>query len=82
MRLARLIFALSLAYWLDPDSRRDDRLLSAPISRVIRKRNANDDIETQLASLEAQLRIEGQEIPAERMNSDSWRNSAAVVAGD
>jgi hypothetical protein len=49
---------------------------------VIRKRNANDDIETQLASLEAQLRIEGQEIPAERMNSDSWRNSAAVVAGD
>ncbi len=49
---------------------------------VIRKRKANDDIEAQLAALEAQLRSEGQEIPAELMNSDSWRNSAEAVAGD
>jgi predicted CoA-substrate-specific enzyme activase len=49
---------------------------------VIRKRKANQDIEVQLAELEAQLRSEGQEIPAELMTSDSWRNSAEAVAGD
>ena len=49
---------------------------------VIRKRKANQDIEAQLAEFEAQLRSEGQEIPAELMNNDSWRNSAEAVAGD
>jgi activator of 2-hydroxyglutaryl-CoA dehydratase/predicted nucleotide-binding protein (sugar kinase/HSP70/actin superfamily) len=49
---------------------------------VIRKRKANDDIESQLAALEAQLRAEGHEIPAELMTSDSWRNSTEAVAGD
>jgi predicted nucleotide-binding protein (sugar kinase/HSP70/actin superfamily) len=49
---------------------------------VIRKRKANQDIEAQLAELEAQLRNEGQEIPPELMNNESWRNSAEAVAGD
>jgi predicted nucleotide-binding protein (sugar kinase/HSP70/actin superfamily) len=49
---------------------------------VIRKRKANQDIEAQLAELEAQLRSEGQEIPAELVNNESWRNSAEAVAGD
>jgi len=49
---------------------------------VIRKRKANEDIEAQLAALEAQLRNEGQEIPAELMHSESWRNSTEAVAGD
>jgi predicted CoA-substrate-specific enzyme activase len=49
---------------------------------VIRKRKANEDIEAQLAELEAQLRNEGHEIPAELMTNDSWRNSAEAVAGD
>jgi len=49
---------------------------------VIRKRKANEDIEAQLAALEAQLRNEGQEIPAELMHSEGWRNSTEAVAGD
>jgi len=49
---------------------------------VIRKRKANDDIEAQLAALEARLRSEGQEIPAELINNDIWRNSTEAVAGD
>jgi hypothetical protein len=49
---------------------------------VIRKRKANEDIEAQLAALEAQLRSEGQEIPPELMNNESWRNSPEAVAGD
>jgi len=49
---------------------------------VIRKRKASEDIEAQLAALEAQLRSEGQEIPAELLHSNSWEASSQAVAGD
>ncbi len=49
---------------------------------VIRKRKASEDIEAQLAALEAQLRSEGQEIPAELLHSNSWESSSQAVAGD
>src|SRR5580658_1010030 len=49
---------------------------------VIRKRKATDDIEAQLAALEAQLRSEGQEVPEELLHTQSWQNSAEAVAGD
>src|SRR5580692_884627 len=42
---------------------------------VIRKRKANVDIESQLAALEAQLRNEGHEVPAELLHTESWQNS-------
>jgi predicted nucleotide-binding protein (sugar kinase/HSP70/actin superfamily) len=49
---------------------------------VIRKRKANVDIESQLAALEAQLRNEGHEVPAELLHTESWQNSTEAVAGD
>jgi len=53
---------------------------------VIRKRKVQQDIEAQLAALEAQLRNEHAEIPPElvqsRLATDSWQSQEQEIAGD
>ena len=53
---------------------------------VIRKRQADQDIEAQLAVLEAQLRTEHREVPPEReqvqLAADSWQREPQEIAGD
>jgi predicted CoA-substrate-specific enzyme activase len=53
---------------------------------VIRKRKAEQDIQAQLASLEAQLRTEHHEAPSEpgqdQLAADSWQREPQEIAGD
>ena len=53
---------------------------------VIRKRKAEQDIQAQLAALEAQLRTEPREVPPEleqgQLAPDSWQREPQEIAGD
>ena len=53
---------------------------------VIRKRKAEQDIQAQLAALEAQLRTEHREVSPEleqaQLAADSWQREPQEIAGD
>ena len=49
---------------------------------VIRKRQAGQDIEAQLAALEAQLRREGGEVDMPPVGQESWEGAEEMAAGD
>ncbi|MGA9472290.1 MAG: BadF/BadG/BcrA/BcrD ATPase family protein [Terriglobales bacterium] len=59
-----------------------DYFLQRYREEVIRKRQASEDIEKQLAELEAQLRIESGEVEMPPIGQESWRGAEEMAAGD